>query len=133
GRVEVEGSRIAIRVGPVVRLIIAGISTVARYCAEFALALGYEVIVCDPDGAACAGCGGAGVRVEPERPALYIARPGSCQAATAVVATTHAPRSDDLAMMEAVRTPAFYIGVMGSRRTSEARAGRLRRAGGLGE
>lgn len=43
------------------------------------------------------------------------------------------PRIDDLAMIEAVRTPAFYIGVMGSQRTSRARAERLRRSGGLDE
>ncbi|MNY53651.1 hypothetical protein D3C86_1894240 [compost metagenome] len=63
---------------------------------------------------------------------MFIAA-GGCHAATAVVALTHDPRIDDLAMIEAVRTPAFYIGVMGSRQTSRVRAERLRRAGGLSE
>ena len=52
---------------------------------------------------------------------------------TAVVALTHDPRLDDLTMIEAVRSPAFYIGVMGSRRTSAKRAERLRRSGGLND
>ncbi|WP_438362323.1 XdhC family protein [Marinobacterium sedimentorum] len=54
-----------------------------------------------------------------------------CHGATAIIALTHDPRIDDLAMMEAVRTPAFYIGVMGSKRTSKNRAERLARSGGL--
>ncbi|MNS79871.1 hypothetical protein D3C72_1135350 [compost metagenome] len=49
------------------------------------------------------------------------------------MALTHDPRIDDLAIIEAVRTPAFYIGVMGSVRTSAVRAQRLRRSGGLSE
>jgi xanthine dehydrogenase accessory factor len=66
-----------------------------------------------------------------ELPALYIAG-GACHERTAVVALTHDPRMDDLTVIEAVRTPAFYIAVMGSRRTSEKRMERLRRVGGLG-
>jgi xanthine dehydrogenase accessory factor len=46
---------------------------------------------------------------------------GGCHSDTAVVALTHDPRIDDLAMMEAVRTEAFYIGVMGSVQTSQKR------------
>ena len=56
---------------------------------------------------------------------------GHCHEATAVVALTHDPRIDDLALMEAVRSPAFYIGAMGSRQTSIRRAERLIRVGGL--
>ena len=63
-------------------------------------------------------------------PSLFIGS-GAAHAATAIVALTHDPRIDDLAMIEAVRTPAFYIGVMGSKRTSEKRAERLKRSGGL--
>ncbi|HET8789622.1 MAG TPA: XdhC family protein, partial [Modicisalibacter sp.] len=119
-----------IRIGPVLRLILAGISPVAEACAEFARTLGYEVIVCDPCELACTDFAIEGVEIRPILPSLFIAS-GACHTATAVVALTHDPRIDDLAMIEAVRTPAFYIGVMGSRKTSDARATRLKRSGGL--
>ncbi|WP_027328503.1 XdhC family protein [Marinimicrobium agarilyticum] len=122
-----------IRVGPAARLIIAGVSPVSVACAEFAKALGYEVILCDPREEAFADLHLDGVTLEPILPSLYIATPGHCHGATAIVALTHDPRIDDLAMIEAVVTPAFYIGVMGSRRTSKARAERLSRSGGLTE
>ena len=104
----------------------------AEACAHFARALGHEVIVCDPRPEMCEGFSVDGVAVVPQLPSTFIAA-GGCHAATAVVALTHDPRIDDLAMIEAVRTEAFYIGVMGSRRTSDARATRLLRSGGLSQ
>lgn len=127
-----DGHSVEIRVGPAARLIIAGISPVSVVCAQFALALGFEVIVCDPREEAHVGFEVPGIEVRQELPSLFIAADG-CHTATAVVALTHDPRIDDLAMIEAVRTPAFYIGVMGSHRTSAARSERLRRSGGLSE
>lgn len=127
-----DGHSVAIRVGPAARLIIAGISPVSVVCAQFAQALGFEVIVCDPREEAHAGFAVPGVQVRRELPSSFIAA-GGCHTATAVVALTHDPRIDDLAMIEAVRTSAFYIGVMGSQRTSAARAERLRRSGGMSE
>ena len=121
-----------IRIGPVLRLLLAGLSPVAEACARFAQALGHEVIVCDPRPEMCEGFSVDGVTVVPQLPPVFIAA-GGCHAATAVVALTHDPRIDDLAMIEAVRTEAFYIGVMGSRRTSDARATRLLRSGGLSQ
>jgi len=44
---------------------------------------------------------------------------------SAVVALTHDPKLDDLALMEALRTPAFYVGALGSRRNNDARRERL--------
>lgn len=123
---------IGIRVGPVLRLLLAGISPVAEACARFARALGHEVIVCDPRPEMREGFVVDGVSVVPQLPSAFIAA-GGCHAATAVVALTHDPRIDDLAMIEAVRTEAFYIGVMGSRRTSDTRATRLLRSGGLSQ
>ncbi len=126
---QLDGERARVRIGPVLRLILAGLSPVAEYCASFARAIGCEVIACDPreemherplDG----------VRVHRVMPSEFIAA-GNCHEATAVVALTHDPRIDDLALMEAVRTPAFYIGAMGSRQTSARRAERLARVGGL--
>lgn len=128
--VERDAEGVRIRIGPVLRLIIAGISPVSAACADFARTLGFEVIVCDPRKEVRSGFDVPGVDVQDVLPSLFIAS-GSCHCATAVVALTHDPRIDDLAMIEAVRTPAFYIGVMGSRQTSNLRAERLRRSGGL--
>ncbi|RKR02435.1 xanthine dehydrogenase accessory factor [Kushneria sinocarnis] len=136
--VEREGEQgtIMIRIGPALRMILAGISPVAGYCAQFARALGYEVIVCDARDEVrrdfLASEQAEGIEVQAVLPSLFIAS-GGCHEATAVVALTHDPRIDDLAMIEAVRTPAFYIGVMGSQRTSQRRAERLARSGGLSE
>lgn len=119
-----------IRIGPALRLIIAGISSISSPCALFAQSLGFEVIVCDPNEDARKNFGVAGVEVQAVLPSVFIAS-GGCHANTAVVALTHDPRIDDLAMIEAVRTEAFYIGVMGSQQTSQQRAERLLRSGGL--
>jgi len=48
---------------------------------------------------------------------------------SAVVALTHDPKLDDLALMEALKTPAFYVGALGSRRSNEARRARLQQFG----
>ncbi|MBL7249563.1 XdhC family protein [Alloalcanivorax marinus] len=123
------GERVEIRIGPVLRLLLAGVSPVARVCAGFAVELGCEVIACDPREDK-QGLLTDDITVRPVMPSEFIAA-GGCHETTAVVALTHDPRIDDLALMEAVRTPAFYIGAMGSQRTSERRAERLRRIGGL--
>ena len=129
-RIEVGVEQVAIRIGAVQRLLLAGLSPVAEFCASFALALGYEVILCDPRDEVVEGFSIPGVEVHKVMPAEFIAN-GGCHSATAVVALTHDPRLDDLTMLEAVRTPAFYIGAMGSQRTSQKRFERLSRIGGL--
>ncbi len=130
-----EGEEVVrIRVGPVAKLILAGYSTVAEACANFAISLGYQVVLCDPREEVTRGLKLPGeIEFIPQLPSIYIASPGTCTPSTAVVAVTHDPRIDDLAMMAAVKTAAGYIGVMGSVRTSRARAERLRRTGGLCE
>ncbi|GGX80814.1 hypothetical protein GCM10007160_05020 [Litchfieldella qijiaojingensis] len=129
---EADSQAVRVRIGPAARLIIAGISPVSAACAEFARTLGFEVIVCDPREEERRGFEVPGIEMQSVLPSTFIAS-GACHATTAVVALTHDPRIDDLAMIEAVRTPAFYIGVMGSRKTSEARAERLCRSGGLSD
>jgi xanthine dehydrogenase accessory factor len=128
-RVQVVDERVRISVGPALRLILAGLSPVAEVCASFARAIGCEVIACDPREEMLhvqLEC----VEMQRVLPTMFIAA-GGCHAATAVVALTHDPRIDDLALMEAVHTPAFYIGAMGSQATSAKRAERLKRIGGL--
>lgn len=129
-RVETGVEQVVIRIGAVQRLLLAGLSPVAEYCASFAIALGHEVIVCDPRIEVTAGFNMPGVDLHEVLPAVYIAN-GGCHASTAVVALTHDPRLDDLTLLEAVRTEAFYIGAMGSQRTSAKRFERLARIGGL--
>jgi xanthine dehydrogenase accessory factor len=129
-KVEVGAEQVAIRIGAVQRLLLAGLSPVAQFCASFGVALGYEVIVCDPRPESISTFTLPGVEVLEVLPAVYIAD-GGCHASTAVVALTHDPRMDDLTLLEAVRTPAFYIGAMGSQRTSGKRFERLARIGGL--
>lgn len=131
-RIEREIDRVRLRVGAAQRLLLAGYSSVAQACAEFAVGLGFEVILCDPRDEVLDGVVLDNVEIRRELPSMFIAD-GGCHSDTAVVALTHDPRIDDLAMMEAVRTEAFYIGVMGSMQTSQKRFERLRRIGGLGE
>lgn len=131
-RVEQDECSVSIRLGPVLRIILAGFSAVAEVCAGFARTLGCEVIACDPRDEVQGLYDFGDAEVMPILPSLYIAS-GHCHAATAVLALTHDPKIDDLAMMEAVNTPAFYIGVMGSAKTSEKRAERLQRLGGFDE
>lgn len=129
-RVERYGEQVRLRVGAAQRLLLAGYSSVAQVCAEFAVGLGFEVILCDPRDEVLEGVVLDNVEIRRELPSVFIAD-GGCHSDTAVVALTHDPRIDDLAMMEAVRTDAFYIGVMGSLQTSSKRLERLSRIGCL--
>ncbi len=131
-RVERSDGRLRLRIGAAQRLLLAGYSSVSHYCAEFGKALGFQVLLCEPRDEVLAGVQLPDIELRRQLPSQVIAE-GGCHRDTAVVALTHDPRIDDLAMIEAVRSPAFYIGVMGSRLTSEKRFERLRRIGGLSE
>ncbi|MDF0534950.1 XdhC family protein [Shewanella sp. A32] len=116
-------------------LLLAGYSPVAHYCAEFGYALGFEVLLCEPRAEQLQKLETElpqGARLLPTFPAKYLEENG-CHANTAIVALTHDPRLDDLTMMEAVNTPAFYIGAMGSARNSGKRRERLIRIGELSD
>ncbi|AFP30187.1 Uncharacterized protein yagQ [Marinobacter sp. BSs20148] len=131
-RIERLGAIVRVRIGPVRRLVIAGISTVSVACADFTKTLGFDVVVCGPREDVLSTFDVPGVNVQPVLASLYLARQG-CHAETAIVALFHDPRIDDLAMIDAVKTPAFYIGAMGFEKTFATRAERLRRSGGLSE
>jgi xanthine dehydrogenase accessory factor len=126
-----QPDQVLVRIGPVSRLIIAGISSVSTFCAQFAVMIGFEVIVCDVREIECQNFQIEGVQVINQFPADFIVGKGNVHKQTAIIAVTHDPRIDDLALMEAVLTPAFYIGVMGSYITSQKRAERLKRSGGF--
>lgn len=133
--VDISTGRVTIWHGASPRLIVAGWSSVAEYCVSFAYSLGFEVIICEPRSeflAQLRSLISAPVQVVEQFPAVYLENE-SCHSQTAIVALTHDARMDDLTIMEAVNTPAFYIGVMGSAKNSENRLQRLAQIGGLTE
>ncbi len=112
--------------GPRLRLVIIGAGQLSRYLAAMAVMLDYRVTVCDPREEYQEGWAELPTvtmsRLMPDD--LVIAM--NLDAHSALVALTHDPKLDDLALMEALKTPAFYVGALGSRRNNEARRARLR-------
>lgn len=111
--------------GPRHQLFIIGAGMVSKYLAELAGKLDYLVTVCDPREHLLNEFQIPGVTLVNDMPDDAVRRHAS-DPASAIVALTHDPRIDDMGLMEALYTPAFYVGAMGSSRTSESRRRRLR-------
>jgi len=109
---------------PRYKLLLLGAGDVARYVAEMALALEYDVTLCDPRPDYLANWHVEGVHVTSELPDDVV-RDNFSDPYSGVIALAHDPRVDDMALMEALKTQAFYVGAMGSDRTSAARRLRL--------
>jgi xanthine dehydrogenase accessory factor len=121
---EVTGEHLISAFGPNWRLLIIGAGQMTQYLATMAVTLGYEVIICDPREEYAEGWEVPGtrlVRTMPDDTVLELA----CDAHTAVIALTHDPKLDDLALIEALRSQAFYVGAIGSRSNQEKRRARL--------
>ncbi|WP_374676433.1 XdhC family protein [Ideonella sp.] len=127
---QLDDERLVTGFGPAPRLVLIGAGDLARFLAEMAGALGFEVIVCDPRPEQAVAWDLPGVAVHREMPDDLILRLQP-DARTAVVALTHDPKLDDLALIDALSTPAFYVGAIGSRRHSAQRRQRLREHFGL--
>ena len=111
--------------GPQFQLFIIGSGMVSAYVAEMAQALDYQVTVCDPRANLLDEFPVAGVTKINDMPDDAIQQHAH-DPLTAIVALTHDPRIDDMGMMVALKTDAFYIGAMGSSRTSASRRERLK-------
>ncbi|MBC3883816.1 XdhC family protein [Undibacterium griseum] len=111
--------------GPQVRLIVIGASDLSRFLCQIALSLGFEVIVCEPREEYRASWQLPGTSLSPDMPDDLILRLQP-DARTAVIALTHDPKLDDLALIDALQSQAFYVGAIGSRRNSQHRRERLR-------
>ena len=110
--------------GPHWRLLVIGAGQMTRYLAEMAGALDYQVTVCDPRVEYTADFAVGAVRLVRSMPddAVIEFLP---DAHTAVIALTHDPKLDDLALLEALRSNAFYVGAIGSRANQARRHERL--------
>lgn len=109
---------------PMYRLLLLGAGDVAKYVAEMALALEYDVTLCDPRPDYLRNWHVTGVETTDSLPDDVV-RESFNNPYSGIIALAHDPRVDDMALMEALKTSAFYIGAMGSERTSAARRERL--------
>jgi xanthine dehydrogenase accessory factor len=119
-----DGTHLRTLHGPQWRLLIIGAGQISRYLAQMALALDYDVTVCDPREEHSAGWDVPGTKLVHTMPddTLLAMQP---DARCAVVALTHDPKLDDMVLLEALRSPAFYVGAVGSRLNNDRRKARL--------
>ena len=128
-RVETPGGEVFLRVyQPAVRILVVGAVHVAQALTRMAVEAGFEVVVIDPRPAYATGRRFRGVKVVGEWPAEAMATLG-LDRRTAVVTLAHDPKIDDPALAAALRSGAFYVGALGSRRSHAARRERLRALG----
>jgi xanthine dehydrogenase accessory factor len=113
---------------PPLRLIIVGAVHIAQALAPMAALAGYDVTVVDPRGAFASEARFPGVALTDDWPDDAMKRLAP-DARTAIVTLTHDPKLDDPALHVALRSQAFYIGSLGSKKTNAARHQRLTEAG----
>lgn len=120
-----DGSTLVSGFGPRWRMLIIGAGQLSRYLAEFALALDYQVTICEPREEYRASWSVAGAALMAAMPddAVVAMRPDR---RTVIIGATHDPKLDDLALIDALRSNAFYIGAIGSHSNSERRRERLK-------
>jgi xanthine dehydrogenase accessory factor len=119
-----DGDALSTPHGPAWRLLIIGAGQISTYLAQMAQALGYQVIVCDPRSEYTAEWNVAGttlLSVMPDDAVIEL----NLDPHSAVVALTHDPKLDDMVLLEALKSAAFYVGALGSTVNSERRRERL--------
>lgn len=123
-RVHWDGHTLSTPHGPAWRLLIVGAGQISGYLAQMAQALDYQVFVCDPRAEYAAEWNVPGSTIVAGMPddALLALQ---LDPHSAVVALTHDPKLDDMVLLEALKSPAFYVGALGSTVNSQHRRERL--------
>jgi xanthine dehydrogenase accessory factor len=119
-----DGQRMRAIYGPRWRLLIVGAGQLSQYLAAFGIAADFEVVVTEPRDEFAAGFAVEGAQLVRRMPDDLILEIG-IDRHTAIVALTHDPRLDDMALLEALKSPAFYVGALGSRANTAKRKERL--------
>ncbi len=119
-----DGETLVTLHGPAWRLLIIGAGQISCYLATMALTLGYRVYVCDPRSEYADGWDVPGTEWIAAMPDDAVGELAP-DPRTAVVALTHDPKLDDLALLEALKSPAFYVGALGSQANNGKRRERL--------
>ena len=110
--------------GPRWRMLIIGAGQLSRVLAQMAQALDFEVICCDPREEYHLTWDVPGTQFTKEMPDDVVLSL-RLDPHSAVVAVTHDPKLDDMVLLEALKSPAFYVGALGSRGNTAARKERL--------
>lgn len=119
-----DGNSLRALFGPRWRLVMIGAGQLSQVLARMALALDFEVVCCDPRDEYQVAWAVPATRFSTAMPDDLIVELQP-DAHTAVVALTHDPKLDDMALLEALKSPAFYVGALGSRSNTAARKKRL--------
>ena len=119
-----DGKAMRALYGPRWRMLVIGAGQLSRALAQMALALDFEVIVCDPREEYHLTWDIAGTTFSTAMPD-DLAVELQLDPHTAVVAVTHDPKLDDMVLLEALKSPAFYVGALGSRGNTAKRKERL--------
>ena len=106
------------------RLVLIGAGQLTHYLAEMARMLDYHVIVVDPREEYADSWNLPGAALDRGMPDDVIAGL-NLDGHSAVVALTHDPKLDDMALLEALKSAAFYVGAIGSKKNNDARRKRL--------
>ncbi len=110
--------------GPEYRMLLIGAGQLTDCLASMAASCGFAVTVCDPREDYLNDCSLTGMKILRDMPDDAV-RNFQVDRRVCVIALTHDPKLDDLALLEALNTDAFYVGAIGSRRNNEARRSRL--------
>jgi len=121
-----DGTTLTTVFGPKWRLLLIGAGQLSQAVAQIAGMLDFEVLVCDPrEEYAATFIQGAPNIQRLEGMPDDVVREMLPDGHTAIVALTHDPKLDDMALIEALQSSAFYVGALGSRRNQETRKQRL--------
>ena len=127
-----DGLTLTTLFGPKWRLLLIGAGQLSQAVAQMAALLDFEVLVCDPreeyafDPAQVGATRIAGMPDDVVRELVPDAH-------TAIVALTHDSKLDDMALMEALQSDAFYVGALGSKRNQASRKERMMKHFGMTE
>ena len=119
-----DGKTLSTVHGPRWRLLIVGAGQLSQYLAQMAQALDYHVTVCDPREEYADTWTMPGIEVKRGMPDDVVIE-ANLDGHSAVVTLTHDPKLDDMALLEALKSPAFYVGAIGSKKNNDARRKRL--------
>ena len=119
-----DGATLQTVYGPRWRLLIIGAGQLSTYLAQMAQALDYQVTICDPREEYTTTFDVPGVELKRGMPDDTVTEM-NLDGHSAVVTLTHDPKLDDMALLEALKSPAFYIGAIGSKKNNDARRQRL--------